>query len=124
MFNTTTRTHPHTICDQVLVLNNKQNGMVRQWQDFFYSGRHSQATHIVNPDFAEMAKGMGCRGLSIPVKSTKDEMRQILEEFIAIDGPVVLDAHVAGDEDVYPMVVGGRAIDEMLLSPSDKLFPS
>lgn len=49
---------------RVLLLNNNFQGMVRQWQDLFYAGRYS-GTPMVNPDFAALAKAMGCKGLTV-----------------------------------------------------------
>ena len=49
---------------KVLLLNNNFQGMVRQWQDLFYDGRYS-GTPMVNPDFAQLARAMGGKGLTV-----------------------------------------------------------
>ena len=54
---------------------------------------------------------MHCKGLRI---KTEKELPSVIEEFLATDGPVVLDAVVEKDEHVYPMVPAGKALDEMV----------
>eukprot|EP00123_Amoebidium_parasiticum_P014267 comp22417_c0_seq1/m.33564 comp22417_c0_seq1/g.33564 ORF comp22417_c0_seq1/g.33564 comp22417_c0_seq1/m.33564 type:complete len:665 (-) comp22417_c0_seq1:554-2548(-) len=98
---------------KVLVLNNHFQGMVKQWQDLFYDERYS-ATKMFNPDFAKVAEACGMKGLRI---DRHEDIRPVLEQFLACDGPVVLDAHVERDEHVYPMVPAGSALHEMVMGP-------
>ncbi len=48
----------------VLNLNNRYLGMVKQWQDMIYSGRHSQS-YMRLPDFVRTAEAYGHVGLQI-----------------------------------------------------------
>lgn len=99
---------------KILVLNNNFQGMVKQWQDLFYEERHS-GTPMVNPDFRDLANAMGCTGLRL---DRPEDVSRVVEEFLACEGPVVLDAIVEKEEHVYPMVPAGKALDDMVYGPS------
>ena len=49
----------------VLNLNNRYLGMVKQWQDMLYSGRHSQSYMESLPDFVRLAEAYGHVGIRI-----------------------------------------------------------
>jgi acetolactate synthase-1/2/3 large subunit len=96
---------------KVVILNNRFQGMVRQWQELFY-GKRYVATVMTNPSFAKVADAFGCTGMDVKdPKDLKDAVRQML----ATPGPVVLDAHVAPEENVYPMVAVGKSLHEMAM---------
>ncbi len=99
---------------KVLLLNNNYMGMVRQWQDLFYEQRYS-ATEMYNPCYAELATAMGGTGLKL---EKEEDLERMVAEFLATDGPVVLDALCEKDEHVYPMVPAGKGLHEMVLPPS------
>jgi len=101
---------------KVLLLNNDFQGMVKQWQDLFYDKRYSH-TEMFNPDFVAVAEGMGARALRC---SDPAELDATMKEFIDYrDGPILLEVKVDKREHVYPMVPGGKALDEMVLGPCD-----
>lgn len=95
---------------KVLLLNNNFLGMVKQWQDLFYDNRHSQ-TKMFNPDFALFAQSMGAKGLCL---TKQEDIPKVIAEFLAADGPVLLNAIVEKDEHVYPMVPSGKGLHEMV----------
>jgi acetolactate synthase-1/2/3 large subunit len=96
---------------KVVILNNRFQGMVRQWQELFYGKRYVM-TAMTNPSFAKVADAFGCTGMDVSdPKDLKDAVRQML----ATPGPVVLDAHVAAEENVYPMVAVGKSLHEMAM---------
>jgi acetolactate synthase-1/2/3 large subunit len=100
---------------KVAVINNGNLGMVRQWQNLFYSERYSQtdlSTHLRIPDFALLAEAMGCVGLRC---ETKEEVDEIIEKAMSInDRPVVIDFVVGKDAQVWPMVAAGTGNDEIM----------
>lgn len=49
----------------VLNLNNGYLGMVKQWQDMIYSGRHSQSYMKSLPDFVRLAEAYGHIGMRV-----------------------------------------------------------
>ncbi|KAJ1538581.1 Acetolactate synthase, mitochondrial, partial [Cladochytrium tenue] len=96
---------------KVLILNNDFQGMVKQWQDLFYSKRHSNST-MHNPDFVKLAESMGCKGIRVTDVS---DLPAAMKEFIETTDPVVLEVVVEKDEHVYPMVPAGKGLHEMEL---------
>ncbi|MDF9744090.1 biosynthetic-type acetolactate synthase large subunit [Natrinema salsiterrestre] len=88
----------------VAVLNNEYIGMVRQWQDAFFDGRHSASDYDWMPEFDKLAEAFGARGFRI---DDYDEVADTIEEAVAYDGPSVIDVHIDPDANVYPMVPSG-----------------
>ena len=83
---------------KVLLINNNFQGMVRQWQDLFYKGRYS-GTPMVNPDFAQLARAMGGKGLTV---TGEGELAAVMKEFLEADPdvPTLLNAVCEADEHV------------------------
>lgn len=96
---------------KIAIINNRYLGMVRQWQQLFYDKRYSSSFIGVQPDFVKLAEAFGAVGLR--ANAAKD-VRPVLEEALAIDGPVVMDFRVDEEENCYPMVPAGAAINEMV----------
>ena len=88
----------------VAVLNNAAVGMVRQWQDAFFEGRHSASQYPWIPAFDKLAESFGAEGYSV---ESNDEVIETIEAALAYDGPAVIDFHIDPDENVYPMVPSG-----------------
>jgi acetolactate synthase-1/2/3 large subunit len=99
---------------KVAVLNNRALGMVRQWQEIFFRGEYHETLLEVQPDFVKLAEAYGVAGL----RATRpDEVVPCLREALSIPGPVLMDFHVDPWENVYPMVLPGRGISEMVMGP-------
>ncbi|EIE97904.1 acetolactate synthase large subunit [Saccharomonospora glauca] len=101
---------------KVAVINNGNLGMVRQWQNLFYSERYSNTdlgTHKHRiPDFALLAEALGCAGLRCESKDAVDDtIRRAME---INDRPVVIDFVVGKDAQVWPMVAAGTSNDEIM----------
>ncbi|MDG2954661.1 acetolactate synthase 3 large subunit [Bisgaard Taxon 10/6] len=97
----------------IVSLNNRFLGMVKQWQDLIYAGRHSQVYMNSLPDFAKLAEAYGHVGIQI---DTADELEEKLSQAFSIkDRLVFVDVRVDATENVYPMQIRGGAMDEMLL---------
>ncbi len=94
---------------KVVILNNAFQGMVRQWQELFF-GRRYVGSRMTNPSFARVAEAFGCTGIDL--KDPKD-LPAAIEKMLNTPGPVVVDAHVAREENVYPMVAVGKSLHEM-----------
>jgi len=95
---------------KVAILNNGYLGMVRQWQELFYKKRYSYTT-LYNPDFVKLAESYGAVGIRV---SKKEEVRPAIEKALAIDNTVFIDFHIEPEENVYPMVPAGEAINRMI----------
>ena len=97
-----------------IILNNDFQGMVKQWQDLFYQERYSH-TEMHNPDFCQLVEAMHCKG----IRCTKlEDLPAKMEEFLAHDGPAILECLVEKHEHVYPMIPAGKSVDEMVLGPA------
>jgi len=95
---------------KVAILNNGYLGMVRQWQELFYKKRYSYTT-LYNPDFVKLAQSYGAVGIRV---TKKEEVRPAIEKALAIDNTVFIDFHIEPEENVYPMVPAGEAINRMI----------
>jgi acetolactate synthase-1/2/3 large subunit len=101
---------------KVAVINNGNLGMVRQWQNLFYSERYSQTdlgTHKHRiPDFTLLAEALGCAGLRC---ESKEDVDAVINRALEInDRPVVIDFVVGKDAQVWPMVAAGKGNDEIM----------
>jgi len=95
---------------KVVILNNMFLGMVRQWQELFYDRRYS-FTELPPVDFVGIAKAYGIDGLRV---EQCEEVPSALRTMIDTDGPFILDVRIEREENVFPMVPAGAAINEMI----------
>nr|QVY57886.1 acetolactatate synthetase large subunit [Betaphycus gelatinus] len=97
---------------KIIIINNKWQGMVRQWQQAFYGERYSHS-HMQkgSPDFVQLAKSFGILGFELKDRS---DISKLLESFISYDGPCILDCKVVEDENCYPMVAPGKSNSQMI----------
>jgi acetolactate synthase I/II/III large subunit len=96
---------------KVVILNNEGLGMVRQWQETFYEERYSQSLIPVQPDFVKLAEAYDLKGYRI---NTLEEAESVFQEALLSDEPVLIDCRVKQLENVYPMVVPGTGLHEMI----------
>ncbi|MGH7896977.1 MAG: thiamine pyrophosphate-dependent enzyme, partial [Candidatus Binatia bacterium] len=98
---------------KVLLLNNLGDGMVRQWQDLFFSNRYSGSDKSLHKkDFVRATQADGFEFAKRISK--KEEVRAVLEEFVRFPGPAFLEAMVDQKADVYPMVPAGMGYKDMI----------
>lgn len=99
---------------RIAVVNNGFLGMVRQWQELFYGGRYSES-EIAGPDFVALAEAY-----HIPARAVDrgTDVADALAWAGERDGPVLIDFRVAREENVYPLVPAGAALDELVLEPT------
>ena len=98
----------------VICLNNHFLGMVKQWQDLIYSGRHSQTYMNSLPDFVKLAEAYDHVGIQI---AKPEELEEKLKQAFSIKNKLVfVDINVDANEHVYPMQVRGGAMNEMILT--------
>ncbi|MDD4939678.1 MAG: biosynthetic-type acetolactate synthase large subunit [Candidatus Omnitrophica bacterium] len=95
---------------KVAILNNGYLGMVRQWQELFYKKRYSY-TCITGPDFVKLAESFGACGIRV---TKKEDVRPAIEKAINTDNTVFIDFHIEPEENVFPMVPAGEAINRMI----------
>ena len=101
----------HKLPVKIAIMNNQHHGMVRQWQDLFYEGRHAQSR--LNPvDFVKLAEANGCLGIRVEQKA---DVRPAIERAMAVtDRPTVLEFMVEQAENCWPMIAPGKPHDQML----------
>jgi acetolactate synthase-1/2/3 large subunit len=98
---------------KVVSLNNRYLGMVRQWQEFFYSGRYAMSYMEALPDFVKLAEAYGHVGMLIDKPA--DVEGALREAFKLKDRLVFMDFRTDSTENVYPMVPAGAGLNEMIL---------
>ena len=106
---------------KIININNEALGMVKQWQDMNYSGRHSESTYQSSlPNFVELVESYGHVGIKIEKNS---DLKKGLEEAFAIkDKLVFVDVYVDPDEHVYPMLVAPNgSLKDMWLDKDNKV---
>jgi len=100
---------------KVVIINNRYLGMVRQWQNLFYENRLSGVDLEGNPDFVKLAQSYGVKGFRVKRSS---DLKRILKAALAYnDGPCVIDAEVAKEDNVFPMIPSGAPVRDMILEP-------
>ncbi len=104
----------------VLNLNNRYLGMVKQWQDMIYSGRHSQSYMESLPDFVRLAEAYGHVGIAINHPDELEAKLALALAELAKGRLVFVDVAVDGSEHVYPMHIRGGGMDEMWLSKTER----
>jgi acetolactate synthase-1/2/3 large subunit len=97
---------------KIIVINNKWQGMVRQWQQAFYGERYSHSNMEKGaPNFVKVAEAYGIRAMTI---SNRQELNENVKEIIEYDGPILVDIRVVSDENCYPMVAPGKSNSQMM----------
>jgi acetolactate synthase-1/2/3 large subunit len=97
---------------KIILLNNKWQGMVRQWQQAFYGERYSHSNMEKGaPNFIQIAEAYGIRGISL---TTREELNNSIKDILDYDGPLLVDCKVVPDENCYPMVAPGKSNAQML----------
>ena len=100
---------------KIINLNNRYLGMVRQWQEMFYSRRYSQTYMDSIPDFVKLAEAYGHVG--IRVDKPEDVEAALRKAFVDHkDDLVFLDIRTAREANVFPMVAAGKGLSEMVLA--------
>ena len=105
---------------KIVNLNNAALGMVKQWQDMQYGGRHSHSTYReALPDFVRLVESFGHVG--IRVQRLGDLLPAMTEAFAAKNRKrlVFLDVEVDPEEHVYPMAIRGGSMRDMFLSRTE-----
>jgi len=103
---------------KIILLNNKNLGMVKQIQDINYEGRHSNIYMESLPDFVKLAEAYGHVGIKV---SSPDELDSAMEKAFAMkDRLVLLDIQIEESEHVYPTQIRFGAIDDMFLAKGVK----
>lgn len=96
---------------KIVLLDNQRLGMVRQWQQLFFSERYSETNLSDNPDFLTLASAFGINGQRI---TRKDQVEAALEAMLSSEGPYLLHVSIDEAENVWPLVPPGASNSQML----------
>ncbi len=101
---------------KIVNLNNQALGMVKQWQDMQYGGRHSHSTYRdALPDFKALAESFGHVAYRVDDLAELDDVMADTFGAKHKDDLVFIDAHIDPDEHVYPMAIKGGSMADMVL---------
>ena len=101
----------HGIPVKVFLMNNGHFGMVRQWQELFWSERYKAVEMGPSPNWAALAEAFGWTGMQC---SDKGDLHDAMRTALEADGPVLVDVHVTKDENCFPMIPAGAAARDMV----------
>ncbi|ELQ6126860.1 acetolactate synthase 2 catalytic subunit [Cronobacter dublinensis] len=96
---------------KIVLLDNQRLGMVRQWQQLFFSERYSETNLSDNPDFLTLASAFDINGQRI---TRKDQVEAALEAMLSSEGPYLLHVSIDEAENVWPLVPPGASNSQML----------
>ena len=96
---------------KIFLMNNGYMGMVRQWQELFWSERYSGVDNGPSPDWVKLAEAFGAKGLRC---EDDGDLEGMMQATLDHDGPALLDVRVSPRENVYPMIPAGNAAREMV----------
>ena len=97
---------------KIMIINNRWQGMVRQWQQAFYGERYSHSNMEKGaPNFIQLAEAFGIKGVLIKNRTDLIESIKMIMEY---DGPIVVDFQVIPDANCYPMVAPGKSNAQMI----------
>ena len=100
---------------KIINLNNRYLGMVRQWQEMFYSSRYSGSYMDSLPDFVKLAEAYGHVGIRI--ERPEDVEGALKKAFVDHkDELVFLDIYTDREANVFPMVAAGMGLSDMILA--------
>jgi acetolactate synthase I/II/III large subunit len=96
---------------KIVLIDNQNLGMVRQWQELFFSERYSATNLADNPDFAAIAEAYGVAAFRL---NSPDDADATIAKFIAARGPALLHCACHPTENVWPMIPAGMTVDELM----------
>jgi acetolactate synthase-1/2/3 large subunit len=96
---------------KIVLLDNNYLGMVRQWQQLFFDKRYS-SVELQNPDFLKIADGFGVAGHKV---SKAKDVTAGLKKMLKHKGAYLLHVCCEKEENVFPMIASGKAVDEIVL---------
>lgn len=110
----------HGLNIKVLILNNNFLGMVRQWQELFYANNYS-AVEMTSPDYAKLAEAYGIQGYAVRSNSEmKNLHKKLFSDSVSVSGPVIVDYQVVKEDNVFPMVPGGKTLGETIIRANSR----
>jgi len=86
---------------KIVLIDNSQLGMVRQWQELFFDENFSEIDLSDNPDFAELARSFGIEAFTI---DHREQVSGAIARLLATPGPILCHVRIDPRENVWPLV--------------------
>jgi acetolactate synthase-1/2/3 large subunit len=96
---------------KIALLNNEYLGMVRQQQQVQYKGNLVEVDLAGAPDYIKLAQAYGIPAWRV---TEPGQLHEAIGAASAYPGPAIVEFRVARAEDVYPWVLGGTSLGEVL----------
>lgn len=100
---------------KILLLNNNYLGMIRQLQDLYYNS-HYYFGEMQNPDFVKIVDAYGIKAEKV---DSLESLDSAVKRMMDYNGAYFLEVRVEKQENIYPVIPAGKAVDEMLLTPNN-----
>jgi acetolactate synthase-1/2/3 large subunit len=95
---------------RIALLDNKKLGMIRQWQEIFYSGNY-HSSNMFGPDYLKLADAYGFPAWKV---RTPEEVRPAIEAANAVDGPSLVWFEIAEEQNVFPIMPAGKGLSDLI----------
>ena len=96
---------------KIVLIDNAQLGMVRQWQELFYEENFSEVDLWDNPDFAELARAFGIEAFTL---DRRVDVPGAVDRLLSTRGPVLCHVRIDPRENVWPLVPPGKSNCDMM----------
>jgi acetolactate synthase-1/2/3 large subunit len=96
---------------KIVLLDNSQLGMVRQWQQLFYDENFSEVDLFDNPDFAAVARAFGIEAFTL---DRREDAPAAIERLLNTNGPILCHVRIDPRENVWPLVPPGKSNADMM----------
>ena len=114
-FNMTENSLAVSVLDElpviVFLMNNYMLGMVAQWQRAFYNRRYMGVHQHNCPDYVKIAQAYGAEGIKV---QSLNDLEQAIKSALKMEVATVIDISIDPEEDVYPFVVPGTGLKDMV----------
>lgn len=96
---------------KIVLLDNSQLGMVRQWQELFYEQNFSEVDLYDNPDFAEVARAFGIEAFTV---DRRVDVPGAIDRLLKTRGPILAHVRIDPADNVWPLVPPGKSNSDMM----------
>ena len=108
----------YSIPVKIVIFNNNNLGMVKQWQDFFWNNRYASTVFDQNPDFVRLSESFDIPAMRV---SKKEAVEGSIHKMLAERGPILVEYLIDSDAHVYPMIPSGARLQDIIINEEHKL---
>jgi acetolactate synthase-1/2/3 large subunit len=109
----------HDLDIKLIILNNFGYGIIKQFQDLYFDGRHhATGEGYSQPDFGKIVAGYGIDYYKI------EKIEDLRGELFSAQGPAVIDIYLHPDTMIEPKLELGRSIEDQFPYLTDTEFNS